>query len=698
MEIKITSCNNIDYGVIQIQDKRLNIKHAINGTGKSTIARAIVNAADDAKTGGKSLLSMIPFKNKGTDGSSNSVVGCEAIKTIKIFDERYVNDIAFQPDELIKGSFEVFVRGEAYEAGIKDIEQLVAAMKNTLTEDAEITELIRDFDEIIKAFGAPVKTGIHGSSAMSQAFKGGNNVLNIPEGLERYKSFIQHNENYKWMKWQNDGSAFSEIADDCPFCTNDTKQHKDIIKKVAEVYKPKAIENLNKIVTTFKSLEKYFSDDTRQRIDSFVTKVGGYTDDESSYLVEVKDQIERLKGKFSTIRYLGFGAFRDVEKVLELLSQLKIDLALYPHLISDATKSKVEIVNSEIYNLNETAGKLQGSVAKQKKLIEKIVEENGEAINNFLKNAGYRYHVKIVEEKDEYRLKLEHDDIKGEITDVRLRLSFGERNAFALVLFMFDALKSQPDLIILDDPISSFDKNKKYAVMEMLFNKSNLSLSQKTVLMLTHDFEPIVDLVHHHSDRFNTPYASFLENKNGQLIEIAIEKEDIKTFVDINTHNLSQKIHALNKLVYLRRYYEVTDRKDHTFDVLSSIFHKRDVPQCRDAELWREMSKEEIEKGTEGIKSRIPEFDYDTLLKLTRNDAEMRKIYESTESNYEKLHIYRIIFDGKPEQINSKVITKFINQAFHIENDYIYQLNPRKYQMVPEYVINECNAAIQALN
>jgi len=57
----------------------------------------------------------------------------------------------------------------------------------------------------------------------------------------------------------------------------------------------------------------------------------------------------------------------------------------------------------------------------------------------------------------------------GKIDNAKDSLSFGERNAFALVLFMFDAIKENADLIILDDPISSFDKNKKYAIMNMLF-------------------------------------------------------------------------------------------------------------------------------------------------------------------------------------------------------------------------------------
>jgi wobble nucleotide-excising tRNase len=38
---------------------------------------------------------------------------------------------------------------------------------------------------------------------------------------------------------------------------------------------------------------------------------------------------------------------------------------------------------------------------------------------------------------------------------------------------MFETLYKKSDLIILDDPISSFDKNKKYAILQMLFREDN---------------------------------------------------------------------------------------------------------------------------------------------------------------------------------------------------------------------------------
>lgn len=41
MLIKLQNCNNIDEGEINIELNKLNIKYAINGTGKSTIVKAI---------------------------------------------------------------------------------------------------------------------------------------------------------------------------------------------------------------------------------------------------------------------------------------------------------------------------------------------------------------------------------------------------------------------------------------------------------------------------------------------------------------------------------------------------------------------------------------------------------------------------------------------------------------------------------
>ena len=43
------------------------------------------------------------------------------------------------------------------------------------------------------------------------------------------------------------------------------------------------------------------------------------------------------------------------------------------------------------------------------------------------------------------------------------------------------------------------------------------------------------------------------------------------------------------------------------------------------------------------------------------------------------------------ENHGNKVIKKFINEVFHLENDYLFQLNPVEYDTVPQYIIDECD-------
>ena len=107
------------------------------------------------------------------------------------------------------------------------------------------------------------------------------------------------------------------------------------------------------------------------------------------------------------------------------------------------------------------------------------------------------------------------------------------------------------------------------------------------------------------------------------------------------------------------------------------------------------MSREEISK--EQKLKLLYDFSYQNYIALVKNDKDMIKSYFNAINNYEKLHFYRIIFDDKTSLIESDAIRKFINESFHIENNYIYQLNPCKYQVVPQYIISECDKHIKKL-
>jgi len=696
IDIKIQNCNNIDSGNITVKKNILNIMYAVNGTGKSTITEAILNVIKDKSDNGNLINTLTPFKYIGTENTPE-ILGIEELNSVMVFNENYIENNLYKPEELVNGSFDIFINDASYQQGMVEIENVIDNIKQLFIQHKDLEDIINDFNTLSASFGKPTASGIHGSSQLAKALKSGNKVENIPDELKEYSAYIRLDNNYKWIKWQLDGKDFLNVSDNCPYCVSEIKEIKEKIEKVSTVYKSKDIENLNKIIEVFSSLKLYFTDSTQEMIDSFIKNIAGYTNDQVAYLREIKEQADRLKKKLNQAKFMSFNSFKDVDKVIDELEKYKINLSLYNHFNASKTLDKVNIINNSIDKILEKAGSLQGKVFLQKKHIKNLVKENKQNINSFLKNAGYNYSVDLPNDTNgRYQLKLEHIDSDGIIQDPKTHLSFGEKNAFALVLFMFDVLKKNPDLVILDDPISSFDKNKKYAIIDMLFRRNN-SLKDKTVLMLTHDIDPIIDMVHHHRDRFSIPNTSFLYNENGALTEHTIERNHLLTFIEVNQQNLSSAVDRVIQIVYLRRHYEILNNENLEYHIISSLLHKKCVPEKKDTSGFIELTLDEIEEGTAEIKKHISDFNYAYIHTLLINDNYLKKLYNDADNNYDKLHYFRIIMDDKDESLASDIVGKFINEAFHIENNYIYQLNPRVFQLVPQYVIDECDRVLTSI-
>lgn len=695
MRINIKNCNNIDEGTSDIIENRLNIKYAINGTGKSTISKAIdafVNDDVDKKN------SLLPFKYYGKDNEGiPELIGYDSIKKIAVFNEKYIENYVFQQTELLKNSFEIFVKTVDYEKHIKEIEKLLNGINVTFQNHPELDTLIKVFQQFIEGFGK-AKSGYSAAGAIGKGIGKGNKIDNIPEGLEIYEPYLKNDNNVKWIRWQLEGKHYLDMADQCPYCSGSVNETKETILKVSEEYDAKAIEQLNKMLEVFRNLMPYFSGDTTSKLEEITKNVAGITTVQKNYLIEVKTQVEGLLQQLFGLKNMGFRSLRNAEKIADEINRYKIDLTYYSHIGSELSQEKVGIINKTLDEVLEKAGKLQGEIAQQKKVIKNTIEMYSTEINEFLYYAGYKYQVSIEEEKDsvEYHLVLRHIDREANVQTVEEHLSYGERNAFALILFMYNALKEAPDLIILDDPISSFDGNKKFAIINMLFMGKH-SLKNRTVLLLTHEFNTVIDAIYNMPYNFNpAPKAAFLTTKRGILQEKEISKQDIKSFGEIVWINMTSNIDSLNKLVYLRRLLEIQNKDGLAWQLLSNIFHKREKPEYRylDGTPNRQMTEDEIEKATEEIKTKyIADFDYDTEYKKTQDVQILRELYEKSESNYEKLQIYRILFN---ENNSNSVIKKFVNETFHIENDYLFQLNPCEYDTIPQYIIDECDKEVLA--
>ena len=694
MDIEIYNCNNIEHGKMTLHEGALNIKYAINGTGKSSISQAL---SAFIQSDAKKLESMIPYKYlSDKDNHKTSIIGADSIHTVQTFDEDYVNQYVYQKDEVIKDSFEIFVKTLDYEERMLEIQKLLEEINIAFKNHPELDELIMNFTQFIEGCGKS-KNGYSAAGSIGKGLGKGNKLKNIPTGLEVYKPYLQHTNdaiNVKWIKWQMDGKYYLSLADQCPYCSNSIDTKREIILKVEKEYNAKDIEHLNKMLKTFETLFPYFEEITKNNIQEIINNVDGISTEQKNYIIEIREQITGILNQLNSLKNIGFYSLKNADKVADELNRFRINLSLFNHLQSPLTEEKVAVINKSLDTVLEKAGILQGELNKQKKLIKKTIEENSETINYFLQCAGYNYEVYIEEtENQSYRMLLKPQAIDMKIDSIKQHLSYGERNAFALALFMFSALKDNPDLIILDDPISSFDGNKKFAIINMLF-LSKKCLKNRTVLLLTHEFGTVIDVIHTMPYNFHpAPHAHFLTTKEGELAEKEIRKSDISSFRKIALLNINSQIDTLNKLVYLRRLLEIEQEKPdgnkgEAWNMLSSLFHKRPTPTVE----GKPMTEDEFESAVAEIREYIPTFDYDMEYTKTQDNNQLITIYNRSKSNYEKLQIYRILYDD--QEIENRVLKKFINETFHVENDYLFQLNPQQYDTVPQYIIDACDEDI----
>lgn len=704
-DISIKNCTSFDQADIVILPNTLNIKYGFNGTGKSSIARAIRAAGlDDG-----SLKQLQPFKHRGKkDAPMPSVEGAEGLENVLVFDEQYVSKFLFQRDEVVANSFEVFVRTDDFDSAMQEIADLLKGITQSFANNEELSEAIDDLRQLRDAFKVTKGGEISKSSKGYKALEGGNKIENIPDHLKDYSDFLRGDKPAEWISWQAKGNNYLQISDNCPYCAADLSRDgkKETPLGVSSEYVKSSIDQLEKLQSTVERLGEYLSEECWVTINEIIKGKVGLSNIDQTFLVTLKAEADTLFDILNDLKNISFFTFRDIDvnKVDDWVKEHTVELSKLSKLDSPKTHEIVDPINEKLGVLLASAGSLKEKIGRQKGRIVKAIRENEAKINDFLKTAGYRYIVEILGEENSYRMRLRHQDNAMHIDDATNHLSFGEKNAFALILFMFEALSKNPDIVILDDPISSFDNNKKFAIIHRIFKGEN-SFRGMTVLMLTHDFEPAIDMIRVSGvrDKFQSmqPAASFLKFKEGVVSEQPVAREKIKNFNNICRENISSNCDEIIKLIYLRRLEEVSGSDDQVYQLISNCLHGEDVPFLRqyDKDTSQfdnvEMTAEQIQKAEKEIGDYIPGFNYLQTVSRVKDVELLKGLYDGSDIGYEKLQLFRSICETTDKVEKNDVIMKFVNETFHVENEYVMQLNPREYDPVPEYVVLECDRILR---
>ena len=136
--ITFKNCNNISNSIIELRKNNLNIKFAPNGTGKSTIAKAIF-----LKSTGKDLSELHSYGVEEDPYLSTSL----PLERVFIFNEDFVNNIVFRESEVIEKSFEIFIKTPSYDERLTRVNLRLKGLKVDINEDEELKSLLSTFSE-----------------------------------------------------------------------------------------------------------------------------------------------------------------------------------------------------------------------------------------------------------------------------------------------------------------------------------------------------------------------------------------------------------------------------------------------------------------------------------------------------------------------------------------------------------------------
>lgn len=688
MEIKVENLGVISEGKIELEKNVVNIKYGINGSGKSTISKGI-----ELSVKGEDLNKLRTYGSEIEPTVSFS----EDISSLIVFNQEYVDDYLFK-DDIANNSFEIMINTNEYKIGKKKIDNmfvdLITSINNTNTKT-----IIEELESLI--INVPIKKketkakgkqySLSGVSKFAKAKKVANLNEILDEQAMMYKERLESNDNHVWLKWFQAGQEFINENQRCPFCLNELpSDFNDTSKSIKNSINATGLKQNIEIKEVISKTEKYMSEENIDIMKSVINKNEDFSEQELEKIYEIITVCDIELTKLRNLRSINISGIKKKYENNTLIDFLKSNI-LNPSFfekLSDEVKTNVENINEAISEIIAKSKELETITKDFSDKLNLLVESKKEYINNFLSISGIPYLIDIVE-SDDAKFKTVLNPLNSSELITQKSLSFGEKNAISLMLFSLEASKDH-DLIILDDPVSSFDNNKKFAILYYLFTKEDAVFKNKSILLFTHDFNIIVDFIYKDEFKKIENKCYFVKNISGNLVEKKISKGSVSyTIRQWRKNAEKESLHPLLRIVNLRKYLQYTHPSEtEAINILSSLEHNDVKPMEKVCGKKQEIiDKIKLDKGMDCITDKIENFDYDTYLLRIQNKDELKQLYDSSDSSISKLQILRMIVNLTGEKVENQVFWDYLTEYYHVENNEMTSLDEKKFDVVPNYIM-----------
>ncbi|MEZ8436845.1 AAA family ATPase [Vibrio splendidus] len=280
---------------------------------------------------------------------------------------------------------------------------------------------------------------------------------------------------------------------------------------------------------------------------------------------------------------------------------------------------------------------------------------------------------------------------------VKLALSNGEQNFLSLAFELLKAKNAEQDLIVLDDPISSFDsiyKNKlAFAIIKFLSNKKSILLTHNTdlVKLLEHQVEKCFNL-YYFNNTFDEMNGFLRINDNEVDVVLYIHKLLDLFRGDIKSEIIDEKKFLVSVAPFLRGYCQIAGYNDYKNDI-TKIMHGYNTEKVDLSKIYNEVIGGDVIKGSYHISAKdIIGFDVNDLNSIRSGKY---SLLEKTLRHSLTYLFLRLRVEGdlvSKFNINTKkfdMLTKIITRSFNgKEKD---DVDNRVFFMSRKTLLNEFN-------
>lgn len=714
INVSLTNCCNIKKATaISFKPGCINVKLGLNGTGKSTLAKSLKSSKEE-------LSELCSFEYFAAGKPKSLFPGIDSpFNAVKVFDEEYVASNLYQATGLVKDGFEIVLHTKkmaTVENGIKTLLENLQQKVNSPSIQ-EIIGYLSDLPVIIKSKKGDV---LPANCKAAKGLKNGNRLEQAKETFSEYSLYFEEDidQQIEWAHWHSVGSKWQEMGTICPYCA--CEESAAVRKRIGDLdalIGDESIKNLNDVFGAFGKAARCLSPSISKELDNIRRSKTELSQDQEQSLVAHAGKAKLLIEKVNRLKYLSespraFAEFSS-DAIKELAGKFitKDDISF----LDDEAKAAFSPLLKAEDEISKSLDELDVLVEEQRSELKATIGLKEKELNDFLRQVNYPYTVEISSTGNASLLLKPLEENCEPIKEPSKTLSYGERNAMSLILFAYMALygSEEPDLIVLDDPISSFDADKRYSILYTLFQKPEKSIlsrtfHDKTILILTHDYPLVADLVLDEK-RFGKLHACFLHcDREGNLKEQKIEPRRTMTsnaglqsfsFMQNKKIGACEK-HPLIRLSYLRRllefegYSREVTSKESGFDeyiawnILSSLLHKRDCPEYHGQPIDGFPSGEpnsDYGRGKIIIESRLGNgfaFSYCDLLERARDWQTLAQLYFELENDLEKMQVCRIVIQDTP-YYGENTMTRYLDESCHVSGDYLFQLDPDTFRIVP---------------